>query len=207
MAPLAVNSKFDTQTETLLVPTFERAVELGIFTTSGIALSPISGSPSELAGVSSGDLVVSINGQSIKTPGEFVSFVRAASGDGKALRMELSRNGTTVPVTVVPKDGKIGAYVAYSEVRPTEGFRYRYPFGQAVVVAAKETVNQVAFTFEILFEILRKLVVPKTPTERQEAAQGVGGPIAVGGLFVDLVSAKVGVGIIFTVAALLSINL
>lgn len=28
VAPLAVNSQFDTQTETLLVPTFERAVEL-----------------------------------------------------------------------------------------------------------------------------------------------------------------------------------
>jgi S1-C subfamily serine protease len=107
VAPLAVNSKFDTQTETLLVPTFERAVELGIFTASGIVLSPISGSPSEIAGVSSGDVVVSINGESITTPGDFVSLVRSASNEGKALQMELSRSGTTVPVTVVPKDGKI----------------------------------------------------------------------------------------------------
>lgn len=121
--------------------------------------------------------------------------------------MELSRSGTTVPVTVVPKDGKIGAYVAYSNVRPVEGFQYRYPFKQAVIIAAKETLNQIAFTFELLFEIFRKLIVPKTPTERQEAAQGVGGPIAVGGLFVELVSAKVGIAVIFTVAALLSINL
>jgi len=35
----------------------------------------------------------------------------------------------------------------------------------------------------------------------------VGGPIAIGGLFVQLVSAKVGATVILTVAALLSINL
>ncbi len=35
----------------------------------------------------------------------------------------------------------------------------------------------------------------------------MGGPIAIGGLFVQLVSAKVGATVILTVAALLSINL
>jgi len=76
-----------------------------------------------------------------------------------------------VNVSVIPKDGKIGSYVSYSDIKPKEGFEYRYPFGQAVVVAAKETVNQTAFTFELLFELVRKLAVPKTPTERQEATQ------------------------------------
>lgn len=77
-------------------------------------------------------------------------------------------------VTVLPKDGKIGSYVSYADIKPKEGFEYRYPFGQAVAVAGKETVNQVAFTFELLFELFRKLVAPKTPTERSEAAEGVG---------------------------------
>ncbi len=43
-----------------------------------------------------------------------------------------------------------------------------------MVVAGQETVNQVAFTFELLFELFRKLIVPKTSTERAEAAEGVG---------------------------------
>lgn len=41
VAPLAVNSKFATKTETLLVPSFEKAVELGVFEVSGISLSPV----------------------------------------------------------------------------------------------------------------------------------------------------------------------
>lgn len=41
VAPLAVNSKFETRSETLLVPSFDRAVELGVFEVSGISMTPV----------------------------------------------------------------------------------------------------------------------------------------------------------------------
>lgn len=49
VAPLAVNSKFETRSETLLVPSFDRAVELGVFEVSGISITPVEGSPSKAA--------------------------------------------------------------------------------------------------------------------------------------------------------------
>lgn len=97
--------------------------------------------------------------------------IRSHASDEDGVQIEVSRAGVPVIVTVVPKDGKIGSYVSYADIRPKEGFEYRYPLGRAVVIAAEETVNQTAFTFELLFELVRKLAVPKTSTERQEAAQ------------------------------------
>lgn len=148
-----------------------------------------------------------MEGKNISTPTSFVETVRSHSADADGIQVVVSRSGSEVSLSVTPKGGKIGTYVSYADVKAKEGFAYRYPFGEAVAVAAKETVNQTAFTFELLFDILRKLIVPKNSTERQEAAAGVGGPIAIGGLFVQLVSAKVGASVILTVAALLSINL
>ena len=207
VAPLAVNSKFETRSETLLVPSFDRAVELGVFETSGIAVAPAEGSPSKAAGIQEGDKVVGVEGHAVSTPKEFVAVVKSHSADADGIQLELLRNGVPVKISVMPKDGKIGSYVSYADLKPRKGFVYQYPLGEAVVVAAKETVSQTGFTFELLYEILRKLVAPKNAAERQEAAAGVGGPIAVGGLFVQLVSAKVGISVILTVAALLSINL
>jgi regulator of sigma E protease len=204
---LAVNSKFDTRTETLLVPSFERAVELGVFEVSGIALSPVKGSPAERFGMKDDDRLVSVEGTSIASPAAFVETIRSHTADADGVQLVISRSGAEMPLSIMPADGKIGAYVTYADVKAREGFVYRYPFGQAVVVAAKETVDQTTFTFELLFEIVRRLVVPKDAAERQDAAAGVGGPIAIGGLFVQLVSAKVGISVILTVVALLSINL
>lgn len=112
-----------------------------------------------------------IEGSSVTTPKAFVESIRSHASDADGLQIEVSRAGVPLSFTIVPRDGKIGSYVSYSDIKPREGFEYRYPFGQAVVVAAKETVNQTAFTFELLFELVRKLIAPKTSTERQEAAE------------------------------------
>lgn len=207
VAPLAVNSKFETRSETLLVPSFDKAVELGIFKVSGITVNPVSGSPAQLAGVMKDDRVIQVEGVSVGSPKEFVERIKAHSADADGIQLVLSRSGAQISVSVMPKDSKIGTSVSYAGFAVNEGFRYQYPFREAVGVAARETVNQTAFTFELLFEIVRKLTVPRNAAEREEAAAGVGGPIAVGGLFVKLVSDKVGVSVILAVAALLSINL
>ena len=126
---------------------------------------------------------------------------------GGSVSLTVDRKGKEVALEIVPKNGKIGAYVSYADPVVNKDFRYEYSFFAAVSAGAEETVAQTAFTFEMLGKLVRKLAFPAKEGERQEAAQGVGGPIAIGGLFVELVSAKVAVSVIVVVAALLSINL
>jgi RIP metalloprotease RseP len=143
----------------------------------------------------------------IKTPDEFVARVKALAVTGSPIPVSVSRSGSTLEFSIVPENGKIGAYVSYAGVEFDRNFQYRYGFLDAVNAAAEETVSQTVFTFELLGRLFQKLVFPVGQEDRKEAAEAVGGPIAIGGLFVDLVDAKVPASVIFAVAALLSINL
>lgn len=49
VSPLAVNTRFQTDIETRLVPSFEKAVEIGVIKASGVELTPIAGSSAERA--------------------------------------------------------------------------------------------------------------------------------------------------------------
>ncbi len=62
-------------------------------------------------------------------------------------------------------------------------------------------------TLELLGTLFQRIVRPKAPAERSEAVKSLGGPIAIGNLFVDLLSAKVAFTVILLIAALISINL
>jgi regulator of sigma E protease len=207
VAPLAINTKFETRSDPLLVPSFEHAMRTGLIEASGAELSSATGSVAERAGIGKADTVIAADGKPVASPDQFIAAVKAASAAGKPLELDLSRSGATVHVSVIPENGRIGALVEYAEVTVHTDFRYRYGALDAARIAARETYDETVFTFELLGQIGRKLLFPVTEEERQEAAAGVGGPIAVGGLFVKLERAKVGLSVLFTVAALLSINL
>lgn len=62
-------------------------------------------------------------------------------------------------------------------------------------------------TLELLGSLVKKIVTPRVPAERTEAVQSLGGPIAIGNLFVNLLDAKVAFTIILLITAIISINL
>lgn len=62
-------------------------------------------------------------------------------------------------------------------------------------------------TFELFVNLVEKIFIPKAPEDRQEAVKSLGGPIAVGDLFVNLISSHAGASVVFIIAALISINL
>lgn len=47
--PLAINTKFQTATETKLIPSFDEAVRIGLIKTDGLLLSPMTGSIAQKA--------------------------------------------------------------------------------------------------------------------------------------------------------------
>lgn len=107
----------------------------------------------------------------------------------------------------MPKDGKIGSYVGYNVTDIRKDFRFKYGFLESIKQGGIETYNQSMMTLELLGNLVKKIVTPKVPSDRTEAVNSLGGPIAIGGLFVNLLDAKVAISVIVLIAALISINL
>lgn len=202
--PLAVNTKFPTATETRLIPTFDQAISIGFIKTDGLLLSPLTGSIAETSGIKEGDILLRIDGVRVTKPEDMIEKIRTTKAP---LSLEVRRGTETRSLQVTPKDGKIGSYVGYNVVDVDKGFRYKYGFLEAIKVGTVETYNQSKMTFELFGNLIGKIFTPKIPEERQEAVKSLGGPIAVGNLFVDLINAKAAASVICIIAALISVNL
>lgn len=108
---------------------------------------------------------------------------------------------------MTPEHGKIGSYVGYNVTNIDKNFRYQYGFLESIREGVKETYAQSQMTLELLGTLVSKIVTPHTATDRDEAVSSLGGPIAVGNLFVSLIDAKATLSVIIMIAALISINL
>lgn len=202
--PLAVNTKFETVAQTKLIPSFEEAVKSGFIKTEGLLLSPLSGSIAQKSGILENDILLQINGETVTKPDMMVEKVKSAHA---SLVFDIKRGDTVKTLSILPQDGKIGSYVGYNVTNIDKNFRYKYGFFSSIEEGAKETYAQSRMTLELLGTLLSKIVTPHTPTDRDEAVSSLGGPIAVGNLFVGLVDAKAAFSVIIMIAALISINL
>lgn len=201
--PLGINTKFHTTTETKLIPSFDEAVRIGLIQTDGINLSPMTGSVAQKAWILENDILIAIDGQVITKPDEAIAYIKKSPTMDFTLRW----TGGVRHVFITPEAGRIGSYIGYNVVEIRRDFRYKYGFFEALQEGGKETYHQSVMTLELLGNLAKKIILPKTPIERTEATKSLGGPVAIWGLFVDLLSAKVAVSVIFLIAALISINL
>lgn len=203
--PLGINTKFQTATETKLIPSFEEAVRIGLVKTDGIILSPLTGSIAERSGILDGDILLSIDGRTILKPEDMIAQVKQSINIPMNFVVRWSGGVRTVSIT--SDAGKIGSYVGYNITEIRKDFHYKYSFFESIREWGIETYRQSAMTLELLGSLVRKIFAPHIPSERTEAVKSLGGPIAIGNLFVNLLDAKVAFTVILLIAALISINL
>ncbi|MBP8016812.1 site-2 protease family protein [Candidatus Gracilibacteria bacterium] len=201
--PISINTQFNTITKTKLIPSLDDAVNLGILKIDGIMLSPVSGSVAEKAGIKEGDILYKIDDKEIKNPEEMIKII---SSSKKSVNLKIKRKGKILDISLTPIDGKIGSYVGYNVTELKKDFVYKYGFFDSFKEGVKETYNQSVFTLELLKGFVNRIVSP-IKKEREEATKSLGGPIAIGNLFVNLVNQKVAISIIFLIGAIISINL
>lgn len=127
--PLGINSKFQTSTETKLIPSFEEAVRVGLVKTDGIILSPIQGSIAEKSGILDKDILVSIDSVAISRPDDMINLVKKST---TSLDFVVRGTGGVRHVTVTPESGKIGSYVGYNVTELRTDFRYKYGFLESI---------------------------------------------------------------------------
>ena len=108
---------------------------------------------------------------------------------------------------MIPENGKIGSFVGYNVTEIRKDFRYKYGFLESIKEGGIETYRESVMTLELLGNLVKKIIAPKILDERTEAVKSLGGPIAIGNLFVNLLDAKVAITVIALIAAIISINL
>jgi regulator of sigma E protease len=114
------------------------------------------GSPGEVAGIRSGDMILAVDGVEVRNWHDFVLQVRGA-GD-RQVRIDLSRNGAAVAVDVVPEAisergkriGRIGVAVADNRDGREVRVFVRYGFLAAGGKALAETWDKSVFSLVML---------------------------------------------------------
>jgi len=202
--PLAINTKFETDIKTKLIPTLEESIKIWLLKTEWIIIEPIKNSIAEKSWLKNKDIVLSINDIAIKKPEEMVNMIKYIS---TPLNIKILRDKKEQTIIVIPKDGKIWSYIGYNITEKNKSFVYKYPLKQAIKEWLNESINQTKMILELLVNTFKKLLFPKTSYERIEATESIWWPISVWSLFIDLVNQKAWIIIFAVVGALLSLNL
>ncbi|MCL4133271.1 UNVERIFIED_CONTAM: hypothetical protein GTU68_045455 [Idotea baltica] len=162
----------------------------------------VDGDPAALAGMQSGDRVVSVDGQSIENWTDFVLAVRPNAG--KQLAMVIERDGQTqnlvmTPAAVTVNDetiGRVGVSVDQStNVIDKSRVTVKYPVGTAFVKALQRTWDMTTLTLRML----GKLVTG------QASLDNISGPISIAQYAGQ--SASIGIDHYINFIAMISISL
>jgi membrane-associated protease RseP (regulator of RpoE activity) len=170
---------------TQLIPIFdtiEQAESSGVLQRlSGVALNPTAGSIAERKGVQSGDILISVNQEKILRPDDVVRIL----GTGKAsYSLQILRDKNMMNIDIIPLAGKIGVFVTPNVRLIT----YRYSLGKSLISGISEVYHQIGFSFRTFGAIIgTSFSHTATQAEKKEVKNGIGGPVAIGKVFVGMV--------------------
>lgn len=150
-------------------------------------------SPAETAGLKSGDIIISLNGESLGNSTEFIQLV--SHNAGNELYAKILRGTDTLNLAVTPgEDGKVG--IAINDIFEGKSELRTFGFFESFVVAGKDLYNYTALTF---------IGVSKVISGKIEAGNAVAGPIRIAKLAAK--SAEVGIESFLFFLAILSLSL
>lgn len=202
-SPIGPNLVLDKSYGSYFLPSFDEAMQSGYLKHEGIILSPLTWSLAEKSGIRKWDIVTKVDGKIISD----IETLRSKIAAGKSMALTLSRSGTIQEKTITPEGWKIGTYITYKNLDIDKMYHGSFTLGESLTRAFTETYALSRMTLDVLGSTLRKLVSPKNPEERKEATEMLSWPIGIGSTFVDVTRVGVTWKILFSIIALLSINL
>jgi len=149
--------------------------------------------PADKAGLLSGDVVLSLDGNNLGSSTEFINIV--SQNAGVELQAKVLRGTDTLQLAVVPgSDGKIG--ISISQVFEGKSEYRTFGFFESFYVAAADLINLTKLTFS---------VGGKVVTGQVEFGKAFGGPVRIAQLAAK--SADVGIESFLFFLAVLSLSL
>lgn len=175
-------------TYTVLRDNEEKSFDVTLPDSGTVVFSTIfPGSAAEKAGMQKGDVVLSVQGEVIRTPEQLIAFTQEHKDQD--LVYEIQRNGETVELTARPdEEGLVGVglsiaqpyandelsvYSGDSAVSVLEISDIRYPVWIAPIKALEETGRLSVLTLDMFGNVLKQLVTQFSVPE------GVAGPVGI----------------------------
>lgn len=150
--------------------TIKQAEKAGVIDYSpGVLIADVlPGSPASVAELRRGDIVLSLDGRDLMRSEDLIKII---SSEPNNHRVHILRNGVSLDVDVLPKNGKIGTHIL-PRIKPV---RYQYGITQSLYHGTREVYDQIGFTLRTFGTIFR-IVFSHTATqkEKQEATAGIG---------------------------------
>ncbi len=150
-------------------------------------------SPAETAGLLSGDIILSINGENLARSSEFIEIVSQSAG--VQLNSRIVRGSDTLNLAVIPgSDGKIG--ISINDIFEGKSEYKTYGFFESFYVAGADLINLTKVTFSVGSKVI---------TGQVEFGKAFGGPVRIAQLAAK--SADVGIESFLFFIAVLSLSL
>lgn len=120
------------------------------------------------------------------------------------LQIHIVRKGQDIKTSITPLEGKIGAYIAPNITLK----KYQYTPVSALFQGIQEVYHQIGFSFRTFGAIIRTSFSDTASREqKQEATAGIGGPVAIGRVFVGLADYGVELRSVIILTAMISLSL
>lgn len=215
--PIWINDKIQTSLDLKLIPTPEKAKEIGlIIENPWVYLLPAPDSIALKSWIKNYDLALKANWIEIKNYEELKNIIWENKENNIVLEIKRSLNNCDITksencdfenifVSVTPSnEWKIGSYLI-PNTQINKDFTYHFSFIESLQYWTLETYGQIILTFKWLSLLAGKIFDPETPSERQEAIEQISWPIGM----VDFMTKSISNGIVFILIlwAIISINL
>jgi len=207
--PVWVNTKIETNLNIKIIPTYDQAINNWFLVKNPwIILSPIKWSIAKKVWIKKWDILLSINEQKIDIIEKTIDII--SNNAWKEITFEIisineKKELNYKKIKITPsKDWKIWSYLS-ENININKDFKYKYSFISSIKYGILETYNQSILTLKWLTILFRKIFIPKTQNERQEAISQVSGPIWI----VDFITNSIKWWFVFLLIiwAIISINL
>ncbi len=160
----------------LLPAEYEQAVEEGLLTRSLVVTGVGENSLAEQAGLQAEDVILAVNSEKVNEGDDLRSILE--ENKNAEIIYGILRGEEELEIAVqLDNEGKSGLMVAEGY----ESHEVRYPFYQAPVVAAQDTLRLSWATVRFTVEFFENLIV------KQELQENVGGPVKIGQMTYQLV--------------------
>lgn len=215
--PIWINDKIETSSDLKLIPTVEKAKELGLFIEKPwVYLSPLEDSIAKKSWIQQYDLVLKVDNNEVTDQENLKNIIAENAWKELTLEVERAKNNCDITknqncefeninLTITPsEEWKIGSYLI-ANTQFNRDFKYNFTLWESIKYWFTETYGQIILTFKWVGMLAQQIFAPKTPTERQEALDQVSGPIGM----VNVMTQSITNWVIFIVIiwAIISINL
>ena len=203
LAPNALLSRVGQGTQLIpIFDTLEQAETSSVLVRAPwVALDPLPNSLAAQAGIQRGDILLSMNGTALSTPEDIGTILAVSQWP---INLEILRWAEKIQISLTPLEGKIGAYIAPNITLS----RYQYGALDSLAHGMIEVHRQIGFSLRTFGAIISTSFSRESSAEqKQEAVAGVGGPVAIGRVFVGLADYGIQIRSLIILTAMISLSL